>query len=89
MKKSLIILIVIELAAALLIGSAFHFDRFEQAKAFANWYSNKTLENRAILDHQIYISNMYRVGFSAFSFLIMLAITMLLIKVNKHKKGTN
>jgi len=86
MKKVLIILIIIELAIALFIGFTGHIDRSEQVSAFVKWYNNKTIENKILLDHQISITNMYRLGISSLSFIFMIFITILVLKIKSIKK---
>lgn len=88
-KKSLKVIIIVELIIALCIGLTVHIDRFEQARAFVNWYNNQTPENRVVFDHQIFITNIYRLGISLFAFTVMLILTFLLSKIIRRTKKIN
>jgi len=79
MRKSLVIILSVELLVAILLGQCVVLHRRDFDRAFIAWHENPTSESRVELDRQRHINALHILGFSAVMFGGMAIVTILAV----------
>jgi hypothetical protein len=87
MRKSLLILLAVEIAVAIAIGQVGHVDRPEMARAFVAWQQNPTPESRHAFETEKRIADLERWGFSGVVFAFLAGVTVFVYRMRRGEQA--
>ena len=76
MRKSPVILLIVELVLAVALGQMGSIRRPELDRAFMEWHQHPTVESREALDRQKWATELARLGFSGVVFAVLAGATI-------------
>ena len=83
MRKSLLILLAIELIVAVALGQIGHVDRATMARAWAEWRQRPTIETRRTFERERHIIEIQRWVFSGMLFAMLAGATSLVYRIRR------
>ena len=88
MRKSLRILLFVELLVAVALGQVGHIDRPAMARAFLEWRQHPSDETRGEFERQKRITELVRWGFSGVVFVVLGGATVFVFWLRRGEPGT-
>jgi hypothetical protein len=83
MRKSLLILLAIELLVVVALGQIAHVDRPAMARAWAEWRQHPTIETRQAYERQKRTAEIQRWAFTGVVFAVLAVATVLIYRVRR------
>lgn len=88
MRKSLVILLLVELAFAVALGQVGTLHRSQLDRAFLAWHQHPTPEAREAFEKQKQIEERERWGFSLVVFAVLAGVTLLVFRIRRGEPAT-